>query len=112
LRSLSEADLLAILREPRNALTKQYVALLATEGVTITFTDDGLEEMARLAADVNDRTQDIGARRLSTIIERVVEQLSFDAAAFKGQTISIDAVYVREKVGDIAASEDLSNFIL
>ncbi len=112
LRSLSEADLLAILREPRNALTKQYVALLATEDVTITFTDDGLEEMARLAADVNDRTQDIGARRLSTIIERVVEQLSFDAAAFKGQTILIDAAYVREKVGDIAASEDLSNFIL
>ncbi len=112
LRSLSEADLLAILREPRNALTKQYVALLATEEVTITFTDDGLEEMARLAADVNDRTQDIGARRLSTIIERVVEQLSFDAAAFKGQTIAIDATFVREKVGDIAASEDLSNFIL
>ncbi len=112
LRSLTETDLLAILREPRNALTKQYVALLATEGVDIEFTDDGLEEMARLAADVNNRTQDIGARRLATIVERVIEQLSFDATAFRGQTITIDAVYVRDKVGDIAADEDLSNFIL
>lgn len=112
LRSLSETDLLAILREPRNALTKQYIALLATEEVTIEFTDDGLEEMARLAAEVNSRTQDIGARRLSTIIERVVEELSFDAAAFKGQSIRIDGAFVREKVGDIAADEDLSNFIL
>jgi ATP-dependent HslUV protease ATP-binding subunit HslU len=112
LQSLTETDLLAILKEPRNALTKQYVALLATEGVDIAFTDDGLEEMARLAADVNNRTQDIGARRLATIVERVIEQLSFDAAAFRGQTITIDATYVREKVGDIAADEDLSNFIL
>jgi len=112
LASLTETDLLAILREPRNALTKQYVALLATEGVDVEFTDDGLEEMARLAAEVNNRTQDIGARRLATIVERVIEQLSFDAAAFRGQTITIDATYVREKVGDIAADEDLSNFIL
>jgi len=112
LQSLTETDLLAILKEPRNALTKQYVALLATEGVDIEFTDDGLEEMARLAADVNNRTQDIGARRLATIVERVIEQLSFDAAAFRGQTITIDATYVRDKVGDIAADEDLSNFIL
>ncbi len=112
LQSLTETDLLAILKEPRNALTKQYVALLATEGVDIAFTDDGLEEMARLAADVNNRTQDIGARRLATIVERVIEQLSFDATAFRGQTITIDAIYVRDKVGDIAADEDLSNFIL
>ena len=112
LQSLTETDLLAILKEPRNALTKQYVALLATEGVDIAFTDNGLEEMARLAADVNNRTQDIGARRLATIVERVIEQLSFDAAAFRGQTITIDATYVRDKVGDIAADEDLSNFIL
>ncbi len=112
LQSLTETDLLAILKEPRNALTKQYIALLATESVDVEFTDDGLEEMARLAADVNTRTQDIGARRLATIVERVIEQLSFDAAAFAGQTITIDAVYVREKVGDIAADEDLSNFIL
>ncbi|MDQ6832740.1 MAG: ATP-dependent protease ATPase subunit HslU [Chloroflexota bacterium] len=112
LQSLTETDLLAILKEPRNALTKQYVALLATEGVDIAFTDDGLEEMARLAADVNTRTQDIGARRLATIVERVIEQLSFDATAFRGQTITIDATYVRDKVGDIAADEDLSNFIL
>ncbi|MCA1666186.1 MAG: ATP-dependent protease ATPase subunit HslU [Thermomicrobia bacterium] len=112
LQSLTETDLLAILKEPRNALTKQYVALLATESVEIGFTDDGLEEMARLAADVNNRTQDIGARRLATIVERVIEQLSFDATAFRGQTITIDAAYVRDKVGDIAADEDLSNFIL
>ncbi len=112
LQSLSQTDLLAILKEPRNALTKQYVALLATEAVDIEFTDDGLVEMAQLAADVNNRTQDIGARRLATIVERVIEQLSFDAAAYAGQTITIDAAYVRGKVGDIAADEDLSNFIL
>ena len=112
LQSLTQSDLLAILKEPRNALTKQYVALLATEMVDIEFTDDGLEEMAQLAADVNNRTQDIGARRLATIVERVIEQLSFDAAAYAGQTITIDAAYVRGKVGDIAADEDLSNFIL
>jgi ATP-dependent HslUV protease ATP-binding subunit HslU len=112
LQSLTQSDLLAILKEPRNALTKQYVALLATEAVDIEFTDDGLEEMAQLAADVNNRTQDIGARRLATIVERVIEQLSFDAAAYAGQTITIDAAYVRGKVGDIAADEDLSNFIL
>jgi ATP-dependent HslUV protease ATP-binding subunit HslU len=112
LQSLTQTDLLAILKEPRNALTKQYVALLATETVDIEFTDDGLEEMAQLAAEVNNRTQDIGARRLATIVERVIEQLSFDAAAYAGQTITIDAAYVRGKVGDIAADEDLSNFIL
>lgn len=112
LSSLGEHDLLAILKEPRNALTKQYVALLATEDVAITFTDDGLAEMARLAADVNNRTQDIGARRLVTIVERVIERLSFDAPAYRGQAITIDAAYVREKVGNIAADEDLSNFIL
>ncbi len=112
LQSLTETDLLAILREPRNALTKQYIALLATEGVEVQFTDDGLVEMARLAADVNNRTQDIGARRLATIVERVIEHLSFDATAHRGETIVIDATYVREKIGDIAADEDLSNFIL
>ncbi len=112
LRSLTERDLLAILKEPRNALTKQYVALLETEGVTITFTPDGLVEMARLAAEVNNRNEDIGARRLVTIVERVIEQLSFDASAFAGQTVVIDAAYVKDKVGDIAANEDLSNFIL
>jgi len=112
LKSLSEADLLAILREPRNALTKQYTALLATEGVTLEFPDDGLEEMARIAADVNERTQDIGARRLATVLERVVEQISFDAADYGGQSVTIDSAYVRDKVGNIAADEDLSNFIL
>jgi ATP-dependent HslUV protease ATP-binding subunit HslU len=112
LQSLGENDLLAILKEPRNALTKQYVALLATEQVTIAFTDDGLAEMARLAADVNNRTQDIGARRLVTIVERVIEHLSFDAPQYRDQQVTIDATYVRDKVGDIAADEDLSNFIL
>lgn len=112
LQSLSESDLLAILREPRNALTKQYVALLETEGVTVNFTPDSLVEMARFAAEVNTRNEDIGARRLVTVVERVIEQLSFDASAFKGQEVVIDAAYVREKVSDIVADEDLSNFIL
>lgn len=112
LASLDEDDLYAILREPENALTKQYTALLATEGVTLTFTDDGLREIARTAAEVNARGEDIGARRLVTIVERVLEELSFDAATLAGETVAIDAAYVLEKIGDIVTDEDLSNAIL
>src|SRR5690606_31664147 len=90
LSSLSEDDLYRILTEPQNALTKQYQALLATEGIDLQFSEDGLREMARLASDVNARTEDIGARRLQTIIERVVEEISFDAPLYKGQTVTID----------------------
>jgi ATP-dependent HslUV protease ATP-binding subunit HslU len=112
LQSLSEDDLYAILTEPQNALTKQSVALLATEGVELTFEGDALREMAHLATAVNASTEDIGARRLHTIIERVIEDISFDAPDLKGQTIVIDASFVAERVGDVAADEDLSSYIL
>jgi ATP-dependent HslUV protease ATP-binding subunit HslU len=112
LSSLSEDDLYAILTEPQNALTKQYQALLATEGLDLRFTEDGQREMARLASEVNTRTEDIGARRLQTIIERVLEEISFDAPNYQGQVVTIDHAFVAERVGEVAADEDLSNFIL
>ncbi len=112
LSSLSEDDLYAILTEPRNALTKQYVALLGTEGLDLRFTEEGLREMARLATQVNAKTEDIGARRLHTVIERVVEDISFNAPDMTGQVVEIDAAFVNERVGEVAADEDLSNFIL
>ena len=112
LSSLSEEDLYKILTEPQNALTKQYVALLATEGVTLEFPEDGMREMARLATLVNARTEDIGARRLHTIIEKVVEEVSFDAPDRTGETIAIDQPFVAGRIGEVAEDEDLSNFIL
>ena len=112
LAALGEEELYAILTEPANALTRQYVALLATEGVELAFTDDGLREIAATAAALNERQEDIGARRLATIMEQVLEEISFDAPAHQGETVTIDAAYVRERVGDLAADEDLSNFIL
>ena len=112
LSSLSEEDLFKILTEPQNALTKQYVALLNTEGLEIEFTEEGIREMARLATLVNARTEDIGARRLHTVMERVLEEVSFDAPDRSGETITIDRSFVAERVGEVAADEDLSNFIL
>jgi ATP-dependent HslUV protease ATP-binding subunit HslU len=112
LQSLSEEDLYAILTEPQNALTKQSVAMLATEGVELQFEDDALREMARLATVVNASTEDIGARRLHTIIERVIEDISFDAPDHKGEVIPIDARFVSDRIGEVAADEDLSSYIL
>jgi ATP-dependent HslUV protease ATP-binding subunit HslU len=112
LQSLSEDDLYAILTEPQNALTKQSVALLATEEVELTFTDDALREMAHLATAVHARKEDIGARRLQTVIERVIEELSFEAPERKGEQIVIDAAFVNERIGEVAADEDLSSYIL
>jgi ATP-dependent HslUV protease ATP-binding subunit HslU len=112
LQSLSEDDLYAILTEPENALTKQSVALLATEGVELEFRDDALREMAHLATAVNVATEDIGARRLHTIIERVIEEISFDAPDHKGERIEINAPFVSERIGEVAADEDLSSYIL
>jgi ATP-dependent HslUV protease ATP-binding subunit HslU len=112
LQSLSEEDLYAILTEPQNALTKQSVAMLATEGVELQFEDDALREMARLATVVNASTEDIGARRLHTIIERVIEDISFDAPDHKGEAIPIDARFVSDRIGEVAADEDLSSYIL
>jgi ATP-dependent HslUV protease ATP-binding subunit HslU len=112
LESLTQDDFKRILTEPRNALIKQYVALLATEGVTIEFAADAVSEIARIAADVNSQMENIGARRLHTIMERLLDDLSFEAPDLQDKTISIDAAYVREKLDDIVKDEDLSRYIL
>jgi ATP-dependent HslUV protease ATP-binding subunit HslU len=112
LSSLDEDDLYRILTEPRNALTRQYEALLATEGVELAFTDESLREMARLATLVNGRTEDIGARRLQTIFEKVLEEISFSASDRPGERIVIEDAFVTDRVGEIAVDDDLSNFIL
>jgi ATP-dependent HslUV protease ATP-binding subunit HslU len=112
LNSLTEDDLYRILTEPQNALTRQYEALLETEQVEITFTEGGLREMAAIASLVNNRTEDIGARRLQTIAEKVLEEISFEAPERAGEVLTIDATFVRHRVGEIADDEDLANFIL
>ena len=112
LSPLSQHDLEMILVEPRNSLTKQYEALLATEGLTLTFTEDGIREIARLAVLMNERTENIGARRLFTIIERLVEDLSFTASERKGEQVTIDASYVLQQVGSLIRDENLSRYIL
>ena len=112
LSDLTREDFVRILREPRNALTKQAIELLQTEGVAVEFTDDGIEEMAQIAYDVNRRTQNIGARRLYTILEKVFEVISFDAPDMKDKHVTISRQYVRERLSDVVADEDLSKFIL
>ncbi len=112
LSSLSEEDLFAILREPENALTKQYQQLLEADGVTVEFLDEGVREIARLASLINERTEDIGARRLYTLVERVLEDTSFEAPELDSQHVVVDEAYVRERVEEIAGDDDLSNFIL
>ncbi len=112
LEALSRADFVRILTEPQNALTKQYEALLATEGVRLEFSEDAIEEIARIAAEVNDRTENIGARRLHTVLERLLDGLLFDAPDRRGQTFSVSAEHVRTELEPILGSEDLSRFIL
>ena len=108
----SGQDLARILREPKNALTTQQIALLKTEGVDVTFAEDSIEEMAQIAYDVNRRTQNIGARRLYTILERVFESISYDAPDLPEKRVRITADYVRERLADVVKDEDLSKFIL
>jgi ATP-dependent protease HslVU, ATPase subunit len=112
LDSLTEEDLVRILREPKNALTMQYSALLATEGVTLAFADDAIAEVARYAALVNDKTENIGARRLHTILERLLDELSFDASDMRGQSVTIDAAYVQRVLSETVKDEDLSRYVL
>jgi len=112
LSALSEADLKRILVEPEASLIKQYVGLLATEGLTLDFTDDAIDALAKLAADVNASVENIGARRLQTVMEKLVEDISFTASDRSGQQITIDADYVAEHVGELAKNADLSKFIL
>ncbi len=112
LQSLGADELYRILTEPENALPRQYRELLATEDVTLEFTEDGLREIAQASALLNERTENIGARRLHTLMERVLEALSFEAPERAGETIRIDADFVRERMSDIVLEEDVSKFIL
>ena len=112
LEALTKEDLIRILTEPRGALVRQYQALLETEGVGLDFTRDGLEEIAATAAQVNDRTENIGARRLFTIMERLLEQILFEAPEMTDQKILVDAQYVKDRLRAIVKDEDLSRFIL
>jgi ATP-dependent HslUV protease ATP-binding subunit HslU len=112
LQSLTMEDFVRILTEPKSSLVKQYTALLETEGVKLEFTHEALEEIARFAFRVNESTENIGARRLHTIMERVLDELSFDAPEKKGQQITVDADYVRKMLTDIVKDQDLSRYIL
>ena len=112
LRALTEADFVRILTETDNALTRQYAALMATEGVQVEFTDDGIAALARIAAEVNGSVENIGARRLYTVMERVFEDLSFSAPDDAGRTVIVDAGFVEAQLGDLARSADLSRYVL
>jgi ATP-dependent HslUV protease ATP-binding subunit HslU len=112
LEPLTREDLARILREPSSALTRQYAALLATEGVDLSFQDDAIEELARIAEEVNSRTENIGARRLHTVMEHLLDELSFDADRLAGARVAVDAKMVRERLEGVARDEDLSRYIL
>ncbi len=109
---LGEEDFVRILREPKNALIRQYTALLATEGLKLHFTTDGIRQIARLACEVNDNTENIGARRLHTIVEALLEDVSFEGKQRKVKEVRINAAYVQKKLGEIARDKDLSRYIL
>lgn len=112
LRALTEDDFVRILTETDNALTRQYTALMATENVTVTFTDDGIAALARIAADVNQSIENIGARRLYTVLERVFEELSFTAPDRAGDEVTVDAAFVEENLGELAKGSDMSRYVL
>jgi len=112
LASLTQGDFVRILTEPQNALIKQYVALLGTEGVKLDFTEDAVQEIASIASVVNQATENIGARRLYTIMERLLDEISFEAPSMQGARVDINAAYVRERLQAIVKNEDLSRYIL
>jgi len=112
LGSLSVDDFEAILSSTHASLVKQYQALLATEGVTLEFQPEGIRRLAQIACEVNERTENIGARRLATVMERLLDPISFDAPNQSGRTVTIDAAAVNERLAALAADEDLSRFIL
>ncbi|WP_163997283.1 ATP-dependent protease ATPase subunit HslU [Pyxidicoccus caerfyrddinensis] len=112
LEPLSGEDLIRILREPKNSLLRQYTALLATEGVRLSFTDDAVTELARIAQQANERTQNIGARRLHTVLERLLDEVSFSATEMGPRDFQVDGAYVRERLTSIVQDEDLSRYIL
>jgi ATP-dependent HslUV protease ATP-binding subunit HslU len=112
LKSLTVEDFVRILKEPKNALSKQYVALMDTEGIKLQLTDDALEEVARFAAKVNESSENIGARRLHTIMEKLLEEISFEGPDLKKKNVKVDAAYVRRQLADIVKDQDLSRYIL
>ena len=112
LSSLTESDFRRILTEPKNALLKQYIGLLATENVGLEFSEGAIDELAALAVLVNERTENIGARRLHTVLERVLEEISFEAPERAGTKFVIDREYVTEKLAEVVEDRDLSRFIL
>ncbi len=112
LEALGADDFVRILTEPKSALVKQYVALLATEGVEIAFTADAVARVAALAAEVNEKTENIGARRLHTVMERLLDEISFDAPDRSGTSVTIDEAYVDRMLAEVVANDDLSRYIL
>jgi ATP-dependent HslUV protease ATP-binding subunit HslU len=112
LKNLTEADFIRILKEPKSALVKQYTALLETEGIKLSFTEDALIEISRIAAQVNESSENIGARRLHTIMEKLLEEISFEGPDLKKKTVKVDAVYVRKQLSEIVKDQDLSRYIL
>jgi ATP-dependent HslUV protease ATP-binding subunit HslU len=112
LKSLNEADFIRILKEPKNALIKQYQALLETEGIKLTFSEDAIQEIASFATRVNESMENIGARRLHTILEKLLEEVSFDGPDLKKKVVKVDAAYVRKQLADIVKDQDLSRYIL
>jgi len=112
LRALTEGDFVRILTETDNALTRQYTALMGTEDLTVTFTEEGIAALAKIAADVNTSVENIGARRLYTVMERVFEEVSFDAPDRSGQEITVDADFVEKNLGELTRSTDLSRYVL
>ena len=112
LKSLNEADFIRILKEPKNALIKQYQALLDTEGIKLTFSEDAIQEIAAFATRVNESMENIGARRLHTILEKLLEEVSFDGPDLKKKLVKVDAAYVRKQLADIVKDQDLSRYIL
>ncbi|MGI9381280.1 MAG: ATP-dependent protease ATPase subunit HslU [Methyloligellaceae bacterium] len=112
LRALTKADFLRILTEPKASLVKQYKALMATEGVELEFTDDGVDAIADIAVEVNSNVENIGARRLMTVLERILDEISFEATDCPGEKVVVDGAYVQEHIGDLAKNADLSKFIL
>lgn len=112
LRDLTEADFKRILTEPDYSLIRQYVALMGTEDVTLNFTEDGIDEIARISANFNETVENIGARRLHTVLEKVLEEISFSASDQSGANVTVDADFVREHIGELAKDSDLSKFIL
>jgi len=112
LDDLGEEEFVRILTEPQNALTKQYEALLETEGIELIFEEDGIREIARTAAQINSRTINIGARRLHTVMEKLLEDISYEAPDVNDKTLRVTADYVREKLASIVKDEDLTRYIL